>query len=358
MRYILLFLCCLALFSLAWAGELAASYAPLAAQPELEAALLRLTNEARTAEGLNALSQDDALALAARHHAAEMATMNYLSHTSPTPQNATLDKRLARAGSPAVTAGENIAQLPGGDNLAERTIDGWMNSPNHRENMLREDYTHVGFGAATDSLGNRYLVQVLAYQPLTLSDSSIESNTRKVATATVTVELAEAGEVLLSQGTQSAQPQTLEAGRHDLILEVPASESVHLRAGVRAAEGDGFILQDSGWLDAAENTWQADPHTPKEKLTIQNAQAQTRAQRHYTITLTFDRAPEEPLAVFLNDEYQRTARVSGKTLTFELPGDVDNPVFDIGFSEESGRVQVILSLSVDWTHGAPRLVAS
>jgi hypothetical protein len=43
------------------------------------------------------------------------------------------------------SAGENLAY---GFDSSEQTVAGWMNSPSHRENMLKLDYKEVGFGIA------------------------------------------------------------------------------------------------------------------------------------------------------------------------------------------------------------------
>ncbi len=49
--------------------------------------------------------------------------------------------------------GENIAKQSGAfdANVAQTFVQGWMNSPGHRANILSEDYTHAGIGIAFDN---------------------------------------------------------------------------------------------------------------------------------------------------------------------------------------------------------------
>ena len=55
--------------------------------------------------------------------------------------------------------GENIAA---GKNTASKVVQQWMNSPGHRANILRSDYTELGVGYAykEDSQYKHYWVQI------------------------------------------------------------------------------------------------------------------------------------------------------------------------------------------------------
>jgi uncharacterized protein YkwD len=98
MKFLLFVL--LTLGSLVSGQVLQASYEPLAGNPVLELDLLTKTNAARAANGLPALQLAETLSLAARHHALEMATLNYFSHQSPTPGNTTPPSGLPRLARP------------------------------------------------------------------------------------------------------------------------------------------------------------------------------------------------------------------------------------------------------------------
>ncbi len=70
-----------------------------------------------------------------------MLNNQYFSHDSPT-YGSPFDM-MEEYGVSYRTAGENIAK---GQSSAEEVVDGWMNSPGHRENMLSDDFTHIGVG--------------------------------------------------------------------------------------------------------------------------------------------------------------------------------------------------------------------
>jgi uncharacterized protein YkwD len=55
--------------------------------------------------------------------------------------------------------GENVAV---GYGSASSVMDGWMNSPGHRANILGRDFTHVGIGVAADRDGRLFFTQIFA----------------------------------------------------------------------------------------------------------------------------------------------------------------------------------------------------
>jgi uncharacterized protein YkwD len=133
---------------------------------ELETAMERkifdLTNQERTSRGLRALEWSDRLATAARDHSADMARRNYFSHDSPEGSTP-----LDRFGYGA----ENIFKMPTGnvegvgyvsrnsDDLAKAIVNGWMNSPGHRANILNGQLSTLGVGVAYDGSLYYYATQ-------------------------------------------------------------------------------------------------------------------------------------------------------------------------------------------------------
>ena len=60
-------------------------------------------------------------------------------------------------------SGENVAvQMDRADPqaLGRSLVEGWVNSPGHRANMLESDWTEIGVGSAVSRDGRRYAVQV------------------------------------------------------------------------------------------------------------------------------------------------------------------------------------------------------
>lgn len=75
-----------------------------------------------------------------------MAARGYFDHTSPEGEGP--GTRVAEAGYSGRGWGENIAQ---GYGSAQAVVDGWMNSPGHRANILNCDFNELGVGYAEGS---------------------------------------------------------------------------------------------------------------------------------------------------------------------------------------------------------------
>jgi uncharacterized protein YkwD len=119
----------------------------LGARSDMSAAsLLASTNDVRQAGHENDLALNAALTTAAQAKANDMATRNYWSHT--TPDGKSPWSFITGAGYAYQTAGENLAY---GFSSAHDTVSGWMNSPEHRANMLDPAYVDVGFGVASSA---------------------------------------------------------------------------------------------------------------------------------------------------------------------------------------------------------------
>jgi hypothetical protein len=107
------------------------------------ASLLQATNDQRGTDHETALRINQQLGTAAQAKANDMAQHNYWSHNSP--DGKTPWSFIASAGYSYQVAGENLAY---GFGSANDTVAGWMNSPEHRANILNSDYQDVGFGIA------------------------------------------------------------------------------------------------------------------------------------------------------------------------------------------------------------------
>ncbi|MDD1677476.1 MAG: CAP domain-containing protein, partial [Methanomicrobiales archaeon] len=142
---------------------------------EIEQSVFRLTNEERIRYGLSALVWDDALAVVARDHSRDMAENGFFSHTNPAGEDPTAraqrhgypTRKSLGGGSYQIGIAENIAKMPTGnvvgigyvapdaESVARALVQGWMDSPGHRENILAEKIDHLGVGVAFD--GTYYL---------------------------------------------------------------------------------------------------------------------------------------------------------------------------------------------------------
>lgn len=102
--------------------------------------VLALINEARESNGLPALITDDLLQSTAQVKANDMVTNNYFSHNSPT-YGSPFDM-MKNAGILYTTAGENIAGNPS----IKAAVESWLDSPEHKENILSNAYNYIGIG--------------------------------------------------------------------------------------------------------------------------------------------------------------------------------------------------------------------
>jgi uncharacterized protein YkwD len=114
------------------------------------AEVLKLHNRARAKEKLPPLALDSKLTAAAKRHALDMAENDKMSHegsdgTSP-------QKRIEAAGYKGRATAENVAF---GSRTAADVVQGWLDSPPHKKNMLG-DYEDVGIAVARSDGGTPY----------------------------------------------------------------------------------------------------------------------------------------------------------------------------------------------------------
>ena len=142
------------------------SPAAAASLDELRARALALVNQSRLDHGLMPLRLARDANQAAQAHADDMRKRRYYGHVSP-EGHAVKERYLRAGGSRSRATAENIAQCPEcvqppGSDMVERLHRGWMDSPGHRENILREGLTVFGFGIAVDRARGLYAVQAFA----------------------------------------------------------------------------------------------------------------------------------------------------------------------------------------------------
>lgn len=112
--------------------------AALQPEPSIDQRLFALANEARTAGGVPELLWDPALADAAMKHCMRMSVEGPLAHQYA--RESDLTARAATAGAHFSAVEENIAV---GAN-PEAIHQGWLDSAEHRANMLNQEVNRVG----------------------------------------------------------------------------------------------------------------------------------------------------------------------------------------------------------------------
>ncbi len=144
----------------------------------------RLINEERENNHLDALQWDQQLASIALSHSRDMAQRHYFDHISPEGKDFA-DRykehgytKETRIGNQVYVGGENLFQynvvasntydvetkeihgyvFNSLEDLARSTVDGWMESPGHRENILTP-FTREGIGVEVTEEGEVYITE-------------------------------------------------------------------------------------------------------------------------------------------------------------------------------------------------------
>ena len=108
--------------------------------PQAEQEMFRMVNTERAKAGLALLAFDNPLRDVARAHSKDMFERGYFSHY--TPEGLSPFDRMDDHGIEYSFAGENLALAPS----TELAMQGLMNSPGHRKNILSPNFRKVGIG--------------------------------------------------------------------------------------------------------------------------------------------------------------------------------------------------------------------
>lgn len=142
--------------------------------------IIRLTNEKRAAAGVGALRYNSALSQAARAKGAHMLQYDYWAHVAPDGTEPW--KFFTDVGYKYRYAGENLARDFTNPNS---TVDAWMASSSHKENLLSTKYADIGVAVVEGDLGGVDTTIVVQLFGTPLGDTAAAPvAARPVATAT------------------------------------------------------------------------------------------------------------------------------------------------------------------------------
>lgn len=131
---------------------------------QLEQRVHRLINEQRQRAKLPPLAWREDVARCARDHSRNMAQRDFFDHVDP--RLGDVDQRLNRFRIAWRVCGENIFMLSGYSNPAQVAVQGWMDSPGHRANILEQRFTHTGVGVFYRTRDQMfYLTQIFIRPP-------------------------------------------------------------------------------------------------------------------------------------------------------------------------------------------------
>ena len=109
--------------------------------------IIELTNEERSAQGLNTVTFNEPLSRAAQAKAEDMFADDYWAHIAP--DGTTPWFFIEESGYSFYTAGENLAR---DFNDSPSVVKAWMNSPSHRDNVLGSAYRDIGVAVVNGEL--------------------------------------------------------------------------------------------------------------------------------------------------------------------------------------------------------------
>jgi len=137
-----------------------------------EASMLQLVNQARAGAGLPPIYAEQQLTDMARSYSNEMLEYDFFSHVSPV--SGTLQQRISAQGiSGWSLAGENIAKAPS----VEVAFEALMNSPSHKENILRSEFNCIGIGVVQGENCLYITQEFMRFAPIPASaDQGFSSN--------------------------------------------------------------------------------------------------------------------------------------------------------------------------------------
>lgn len=139
-------------------NEAASEPTQVSASSDLGSGVLALVNAYRTAAGLSPLEYASSMQKAANTRAKECAAS--FSHTRPDGSKAYTV--LTERGLSFTAFGENIFAASGMSSVSAKYVtEQWMASQGHRENIMKDGYTHmcIGFAVQGDEI---YVVQLFA----------------------------------------------------------------------------------------------------------------------------------------------------------------------------------------------------
>lgn len=111
---------------------------------DMEKQVWEQINTIRQQQGLSTLTYNEELAQVARDYSRRMTEQGFFSHTGP--DGDTMVSRVESAGIFYLTLGENLFTSTNITEPVPAAVEGWMNSPGHRENILRAEYRETGIG--------------------------------------------------------------------------------------------------------------------------------------------------------------------------------------------------------------------
>jgi uncharacterized protein YkwD len=138
----------------------------------LPAVVTDLTNQQRAADNLSTLTPNALLTEAAQDVANDMVTQEYFAHVNP--EGKTPWDWLDQVGYQYQYAGQNLAV---NFDDSQQLMTAWMNSPEHKANILGDNFAQIGVALATGTYQGQQAVFVVQYfaSPVQLASTQVSA---------------------------------------------------------------------------------------------------------------------------------------------------------------------------------------
>lgn len=207
--------------------------------PKVEAAIVEITNTVRAEQHLAALTVSAELTAAAKAYAALLARKGLISHDA----DGKLSDRTGRAGYQHCMIAENLAMHQDSRGyqsraLAVAAMESWLNSPGHRDNLMKAEITETGVAVArTADPVPKYISVQLFGRPQALSIAFQVSNSSAEA-----VSLTFGGETSEVAPHMAMTMQSCSAGQ--LVVHKATGKAVVGK--YQATDGMNYVISPGG----------------------------------------------------------------------------------------------------------------
>lgn len=120
--------------------------------------IISLTNQARLEQSLPTLKINHLLTKAAEAKAKAIVKNQFFSHNSPDGKK--FSDWVKEADYRYLVVGENLAM---GFGSSEAVVEAWLNSPKHRDNILKTDYQDIGLAVLKGKMEGKETYVIVQY---------------------------------------------------------------------------------------------------------------------------------------------------------------------------------------------------
>lgn len=284
--------------------------------------IIQLTNNERSAAGLNVLSQNAKLAAAAQAKANNMFELQYWDHFGPTGETPWMF--ISQAGYTYVYAGENLAK---GFRTAEGVHEAWMASPTHKANIMSGNYKDIGVAVVEGTLLGKETILVVQMFGNTTTETFAPNQDVKNETKTPVVpSVKESGEIKSIRITNPVSDSVINDANINIkgeVSNIAGNYSVEiLNDGNLVGETNS---QSTNWEYDKVSDWEEGEKKIRAQIKGENIKSDT-------VSFTIDSTPPEIdkssiLITKNNENYQLEFKYSSDTVEIKLiSGDKNIPL--------------------------------